>query len=113
MINYSSIFVAFIIVGFIATAFFVSGRKSKRAVGEVLSIFERHNAIGVQEAKMVDELGLASPTLVASLNSMRDYKPGALNTLIQMDIVRVTDEGKLYVSAHSLEELKRKGVIHG
>lgn len=109
--NSSSFVVVLIVAGFIAAAFFVSGRKSKRAVGEVLSILERHNAVGVQQAKTVDELGLASPTLVGSLSSMRDYKPGALNTLIQMDIVLVTDEGKLYVSAQSLEELKRKGVI--
>lgn len=110
MSDYSSIIVPFIVLGFIAAAFIVSGRMSKRAVGEVIAIFQKHNAVGIQQAKTVSELGLTAPNLVDSFTRLRDYKPDALNTLMRMDIVQSTEEGKLYISEDKLAQLRSKGM---
>jgi hypothetical protein len=41
---------------------------------------------------------------------MRDYKQNALGILVKADIVQTTEEGKLFISAEKLAELKSKGI---
>jgi len=110
MANYSSILVIFIVLGGIAAALFLSARMTKRAVRQVIAIFERHNAIGIQQAKSVNELGLTPPSLIDRFTRMRDYKQNALSVLLKANIVQTTEEGKLFISAEKLAELKSKGI---
>ena len=110
MTEYSSILVIFIVLGGIAAALFISARMTKRGVGQVIAIFQKHNAIGIQQAKSVDELGLTPPNLMDRFTRMRDYKQNALGILVKADIVQTTEEGKLFISAQRLAELKSKGI---
>jgi len=110
MTEYSSILVIFIVLGGIAAALFLSARMTKRAVGQVIAIFEKHNAVGIQQAKTVNELGLTPPNLMDRFTRMRDYKQNALSILMKADIVQTTEEGKLFISAQKLAELRSKGI---
>jgi len=69
----------------------------KRAVNQVVAIFERNSALDVRSAKTIDELGLGPPTLLQSMMRIRDFKPYALQMLIQADVIRQTNGGRLYL----------------
>ena len=110
MIDYSSVLIIFLVLGGIGIALFLSARMTKRAVGQVISIFEKYNAIGVQQAKTVNEMGLTPPSLMERFTRMRDYKQNALSILMKSNIVQTTEEGKLFISTEKLAELKSKGI---
>ncbi len=69
----------------------------KRAVNQVVAIFERNNALDLRSAKTIDELGLGPPTFLEGMMRMRDFKPYALQLLMKADVVRHTDGGRLYL----------------
>jgi hypothetical protein len=110
MVDYSSVLIILFVLGGIGIALFLSARMTKRAVGQVISIFEKYNAIGVRQAKTVNEMGLTPPSLVDRFTRMRDYKQNALSILMKADIVQTTEEGKLFISPEKLAELKSKGI---
>jgi hypothetical protein len=110
MADYSSFLIIFLVLGGIGIALFLSARMTKRAVGQVIAIFQKCNAIGIQQAKTVNELGLTPPNLMERFTRMRDYKQNALSILMKADIVQTTEEGKLFISAQKLAELKSKGI---
>ena len=64
----------------------------------MMAIFRRNNAIDVRSAKTVDELGLRPPTFLEGMLRMRDFKPYALQILMQTEVVRQTDGGRLYLA---------------
>ena len=74
----------------------------KRAVNQVVAIFERNNALDARSAKTIDELGLRPPTLLQGMMRIRDFKPYALDILMKADVVRQTDGGRLYLSQDKL-----------
>jgi len=55
-------------------------------------------------------LGLSSPTFRERLMRFRDYKPAALQGLIRVEIVQVTEEGKVYLSEEKLKTTKLANV---
>ncbi len=110
MAEYSSILIIFLVLGGIGIALFLSARMTKRAVGQVIAIFQKCNAIGIQQAKTVNEMGLTPPNLMERFTRMRDYKQNALSILMKAEIVQATEEGKLFISAQKLTELKSKGI---
>ncbi len=110
MADYSSILVIVVVLGGVAAALFISARMTRRAVRQVIAIFEKHNAIGIQHAKTVHELGLTPPNLIDRFTRMRDYKQSALNILLKAGIVQTTEEGKLFISVEKFAELKSKGI---
>ena len=83
--------------------FFVLPRiRIRRAVNQVMTVFERNNALDVRSAKTVDELGLRPPTFLDGMLRMRDFKPYALQILMQTEVVRQTDGGRLYLAQDRL-----------
>jgi hypothetical protein len=79
--------------------FFVLPRiRIRRAVNQVVAILERNNALDVRSAKTIDELGLRLPTFLDGMLRMRDFKPYALQILMQTEVVRQTDGGRLYLA---------------
>ena len=110
MPDYSSVLVIFLVLAGIGIALFLSARMTKRAVGQVIAIFQKCNAIGIPQAKTVNELGLTPPNLMERFTRMRDYKQNALSVLMKAEIVQTTEEGKLFISDKKLAELKSKGI---
>ena len=82
----------------------------KRNARKVVRIFREKNAIGIQNAKTVEELGIERHPLLKKIQqgkifSRRDWKPAALDFLIQSNIVMITEDGKLYITEVSLADV--------
>ncbi len=89
----------------------ITGRMTRRAAFRVIEIFREHKAIGIQQAKTIDELGLKPPSFIERFGRMRDYKQTALNLLVKADAIRMTQDGKLYIPEEKFEEMMRKGAF--
>lgn len=96
----------FIGIAFLAL-FFIPALMTKRAIVKIIGIFCRHNAVGVRNARTIDELGLRPPDFFQRLVRARDYKTYALHALIQAGIVTLIDDGKLYMDEEKLSERVR------
>ena len=77
----------------------------RRAVFKVINIFQQHNATDAKRAKTIDELGLSPRTFTEGIFRGRDYKPHALRLLMKAEIVRLTQDGKVYLSEEKLVSL--------
>jgi hypothetical protein len=81
----------------------------RRAISKVIAVFQKHGALGPDRAKTLDELGLKPLGLLDRMTRMRDYKPYALQALMKAEVVRRTEDGRLYLSEESLAQfLKHK-----
>ena len=86
-----------LIIGAILAFLYIPAFLVKRAIVKVRETFYRHGAIGVENAKTVEELGLTPPSFMERLTRPRDYKPRALQYLKQAGEVLMTGDGKLYM----------------
>jgi hypothetical protein len=77
----------------------------RRAARQVIKIFRAQNATESKNARTIDELGLRPPGVLERMMRRRDYKPHALNALMQIGVVKVTEDGKLYLSEEKISEL--------
>jgi len=77
-----------------------------RAMKKVIHIFKENNAVGIRHAKTAEELGLEQKGMLDRLMKPRDYKPRALQYLMQVSIVEMTEEGKLYLVEDNLAKTK-------
>jgi hypothetical protein len=69
----------------------------RRAIKQVVAIFERNSALDVRSAKTIDELRLRPRTFLEGMGRIRDFKPYALKILMDAEIVCQTDGGRLYL----------------
>jgi hypothetical protein len=82
--------------------FFIPRWLVRRASHQVIKIFRKHNATDSKTARTIDELGLRPPGVLDRMMRRRDYKPHALNALIQAGVIQVTEDGRLYLSEEKL-----------
>ena len=85
--------------------YFIPRWLTRRAARQVIKIFRDRNAVDSKTARTVDELGLRPPGVLERMMRRRDYKPQALNAMIQVGIIKTTDDGKVYLSEEKLAEL--------
>ena len=97
------IIILMVIIG-MGAMFVVPQWLTKRAIPQVIRIFRAHNAIGIKNAKTIDELGLRPRGMLEQMFKRRDYKQYALNTLMRFEIVQMTEDGRLYLSEEKLNE---------
>ena len=95
------------IIALFGLAFLISNWRTKLAISQIMDIFRRANAVGIKNAKTVYELGLEPKRMYMRLG-LRDYKPRALQLLQQADVVKMTGDGKLYLSEETLASSKLK-----
>ena len=98
----NALFILLVVILAILGFFLLPRIRIRRAVNQVVAIFQRSNALDVRSAKTVDELGLRSPTFLDGMLRMRDFKPYALQILMQTEVVRQTDGGRLYLAQDRL-----------
>lgn len=91
----AALFILVIIVLAILGFWVLPRMRIKRAVNQVVAIFERTNALDARSAKTIDELGLRPPTFLEGMMRMRDFKPYALQILMKADVICQTDGGRL------------------
>ena len=82
---------------------------TKRAVSKVIEIFYQHNALGMNGAKTLQELGLVRPDFFQRMTRTRDYKQDALQILIRRGIIVQNDDGRLYLVEEKLDQNLRGG----
>ena len=96
--------IAIIILIGLAVIFFIPQLLVRRAVSKVIKIFRKQNATSLQTAKTLEELRLAPKDYIMRMMSLRDYKPQALELLVNQKIVIMTEDDKFYLSEQSLAE---------
>lgn len=79
---------------------------TRRAVRQVIDIFKKKQAVGSVNAKTIDDLGLRPLTFRQRLLRARDYKPRAMNALMEAKIIQSTEDGRLYISEENLAKIK-------
>jgi hypothetical protein len=67
----------------------------RRAVSQVIRIFKRNYCVCPVRSQTLEELGLEPPGPIAKLFKPRDYKPFALQALVSVGIVRLSEDGRL------------------
>jgi hypothetical protein len=94
-----SVIVIFILIIVLLLVFGYLGSNflTKRALRAVIKMFRDHNALTPETAQFADELGVKNRGMFV-MRGLRDYKPAALQFLMKHEIVKATDEGKLFLS---------------
>ena len=99
--------IALIFIGLAVAALLVVPRLIMlRTIPKVIAIFRKTGAVGVDNARSHEELGLAPKGVLDRMLRTRDYKPRALKLLIGADIVQIDSVGKLYLSEAKLAETR-------
>jgi len=98
----TALFILFLVILAILGFFVVPRIRMKRAVNQVVAIFERNNVLDARSAKTIDELGLKPQTSLEGMLRIRDFKPYALQILMKAEVVRQTEDGRLYLSQDKL-----------
>jgi hypothetical protein len=98
----TALFILLIIILAVLGLWVLPRIRIRRAVNQVVAIFERNNALDARSAKTIDELGLRPPTFLQGMMRLRDFKPYALQILMKSDVIHQTDGGRLYLSQDKL-----------
>jgi len=75
-------------------------RRAKQAIPSIIQVFRDHNAVGLRNAKTIDE----TPRMFR----VPDYRLTALSSLIKATVIQLTEEGKLYLYKENPAAAKRK-----
>jgi hypothetical protein len=68
----------------------------------VIAIFRNNSALDKKTAKTIDELGLSPHGMVERMFHTRDFKPYALNALVKAEVVKSTQDGRVYLDEGAL-----------
>ncbi|HIJ57307.1 MAG TPA: hypothetical protein HPQ03_14465 [Deltaproteobacteria bacterium] len=98
--------IALLIILFIVVIIFLPMLLNKRAVFQVIQIFKKHGALDAESAKSIADLKLTKPTLKDRMMRFRDYKPAALESLIQVGVVQSTEDGRVFLLEERLKGTK-------
>lgn len=103
--NPTVLLILLIIVLAILGFFVLPEIRMRRAVRQVVTIFQRHNAIDVRSARTIDELKLRPRSFLEGIGRIRDFKPYALKVLMDAEVVCQTDGGRLYLLQDKLADI--------
>ncbi len=102
--------IVLVIIVLLAAVFIIPQWRLKRAIRQVIQILREHNAIDAKNAKTIDELGLRPRGMMEGMFRGRDYKQYALSTLMKGEIVKMTSDGRFYLSE---DRLMASGIDRG
>ena len=93
------IFIVVLVVLAVLALLVIPQWRMRRAMRQVIRIFEEKNAISVESAKTLDELGLKPKGILeGGFRVRRDFKPQALISLVSAEIIQITEDGRYYLS---------------
>jgi hypothetical protein len=78
----------------------------------VIKIFRQNSALDKKTAKTLDELGLRPRGFVEGMFHTRDFKPYALDALVKAEVVKSTEDGRLYLNEEKLMASGVEGRIY-
>ena len=76
----------------------------RRAALQIIGVFKKHRAVGKDHALPLAELGLRPPGSPQRLFRRRDYKPRALQALLQAGIIMPAEEGRFYLAEDKIKK---------
>ena len=100
------LFIILIVVIFILIVLVLPQWLLLRNVPKVIRVFRQNNAVGIKNAKTIEELGLQPKSMFGRIFRARDYKPSALQLLIRSNIIEMTEDDKVYLSEENLAMTK-------
>ena len=80
----------------------------RRATKSVINSFRENNALEKRNAKTREELGLIQQSAMERLVKAPNYKLNAMELLIDLDVIRLTFDERLYLSEEKLESLEKR-----
>jgi len=80
----------------------------KIAAKKVVKIFRSKYAVGLDNAKTVEELGLKQEGMLNRMMKPRNYKPQALQALMRANVIIMKEDSKLYLSEEALAQTNLK-----
>ena len=104
------LFWVMLVILFLFFVFVVRPWMEMRPVPKVIRIFRENNAVGPKNAKTIEELGLKPRSVFERAFRMRDYKPRALQILMRIEVVDLTEEGKVYLAEDKLALTRWRGL---
>lgn len=81
----------------------------RNAISSVIRTFRQNKAVGAQNAKTIDELGLRPKSAMQAVFRGTQYKTTALMALRNAGVIEKTEDGKLYLSEENLARSRWKG----
>ena len=96
------LYMILIVIGGLGAAFFILRFRMRRAISQVITIMRAHNATDPKNAKTDVEMGLVKRGMFTLSMRGRDFKPQALQSLLQAGIVELTDDFKYYLVEEKL-----------
>ena len=96
------LFIILIVILFILSVIFIPYWMTMRTIPKVIKVFRKKNAVGAQNAMNIDELELKPKSIFRRMFNRRDYSQQALQFLIRLDVVDITEEGKFFLNDEKL-----------
>jgi hypothetical protein len=93
-----------LMVALLILSFRLSMSLARRAICTVISIFRQNNAIQYEKALQLHSMGLNMRPALLSFRLLRDYKPWAIQTLVQAGVIRAASQNTFYLSEDSLRQ---------
>ncbi|MGD0352762.1 MAG: hypothetical protein ABSB38_04640 [Dehalococcoidia bacterium] len=81
----------------------------RRAISSVIRTFRQSKAVGAQNAKTIDELGLRPKSMMQAIFRGTQYKTTALLVLRNAAVIESTEDSKLYLSEENLSRSRWRG----
>ncbi|MFC1909918.1 hypothetical protein ACFLXC_01325 [Chloroflexota bacterium] len=100
--NTATIYVILVILVLLALFFIIPQFMTRRAVLKLIKTFREHNAVGINNAKTLEELGMRFPSFFQKMVMPRDYRPKAIQLLISAKVIGYTEDQKLYLIEENL-----------
>lgn len=77
-----------------------------RTIPRVIEIMRAHNAVDREHAVAAEDMGLTPKPYMQRILSARDHKPRALQLMLQLEIVKLDSEGRMYLCEEELKKTK-------
>jgi hypothetical protein len=100
--NSDVVLIIAVVILMLLALIFIPQWRLKRAVQQVIRIFRENDAVGIGNAKSLDELGLRPKGMLEGMFRGRDYKQYALTSLMKAEIVIMTEDGNFYLAEDKL-----------
>lgn len=103
---YDILFWVGMVIAFILVVFFVPQWILVRNIPKVIRIFRNFNAINPKTARTIEEMGLKPKPMLERMFRRRDHKPRALQFMLRVALIEVTEDGKLYLDEEKLAQTR-------
>ncbi len=91
---------------FIIVVFFLPQWILVRTIPKVIRVFRKFNAVSPETAREIEEMGLKPKPMLERMFRRRDHKPRALQFMLRVGLVDMTEEGKVYLDEEKLSQTR-------